>query len=98
MTKDQQYFIYIVSNISNSVLYVGVTNNIFRRIEEHRADIHAGFTKKYRCHKLVYYEVFETAYDAITREKQLKGGSRKKKENLIFSINPTWKDLFKELT
>lgn len=84
MTEDRQYFVYILSNMKNSVLYIGMTNNIFRRIEEHRAGSVAGFTKKYRCHKLVYYEVFETAYDAITREKQLKGGSRKKKEGSCF--------------
>lgn len=95
---DRQYFIYILSNISNSVLYIGVTNNIFRRIDEHKTGSVESFTKKYNCYKLVYYEVFETAYDAITREKQLKGGSRKKKEALIDSFNPTWKDLVLDIS
>ncbi len=94
---DRQFFVYILSNVSNSVLYIGVTNNLPRRIEEHRSGFVEGFTKKYHCHKLVYYEVLETAYDAISREKQLKGGSRKKKEALIVSLNPTWKDLVSDL-
>ncbi len=94
---DRQYFVYILTNISNAVLYIGVTNNISRRIEEHKSGSVASFTKKYHCYKLVYYEVFETAYDAITREKQLKAGSRKKKEVLIAALNPTWKDLLHDL-
>jgi len=97
MMEDRQYYVYIISNISNSVLYIGMTNDLLRRIGEHRSGLVVGFTKKYRCSKLVYYEVLDTAYDAITREKQLKSGSRKRKEDLVHSMNPTWKDLFETL-
>mgnify|MGYP001565404024 FL=1 len=74
-----------------------MTNDLLCRIEEHRAGSADGFTKKYHCHKLVYYEVFDTAYDAISREKQLKAGSRKKKDALIATLNLTWKDLVNDL-
>ena len=95
--SDRQYYIYILASISNSVVYVGMTNDLLRRIEEHRIGAVDGFTKKYRCHKLVYYEVFATAYEAISREKQLKAGSRKKKDTRIAALNPTWKDLVEDL-
>jgi putative endonuclease len=78
------------------VLYIGVTNDLARRISEHKLGIFAGFSKKYNCHNLVYYENYQDIQQAITREKQLKGWIRKKKENLIKTINPKWKDLSEE--
>lgn len=80
--EDKLYFVYILTNTNNRVLYIGVTNNIVRRIWEHREKLIDGFTKKYNLNKLVYYEMCEEAYNAISREKQLKAGSRKKKLNL----------------
>ena len=92
-----QYYVYIVTNVSNNVLYIGMTNDLMRRIAEHQQGDIDGFTKRYQCKKLVHFEVFDTAYDAITREKQLKGGSRLKKISVIEEENPKWKDLFFEL-
>ena len=93
----KQYYIYIMTNKRNTVLYTGVTNNLKKRIYEHKAKLVAGFTKKYNINKLVYYEIFDNMYNALAREKQIKAGSRKKKFNLINSINPRWKDLYDEL-
>ena len=95
--KPNLYFIYIMTNPTNNVLYIGVTNNLVRRVYEHREKLVEGFTQKYNCIKLVYYEYFETPEYAITREKQLKAGSRKKKIELIHKLNPTWKDLYAEI-
>ena len=92
-----QYFIYSMTNFSNTALYIGVTNDLIRRVHEHKTDVTGGFTQKYRLHKLVYYEMTESITAAITREKQLKGGSRKKKMDLINSMNPEWKDLYDSL-
>lgn len=90
--------VYVLTNPNNTTLYTGVTSNIARRLYEHRNGVHAkSFTAKYNLTKLVYYEVFLNIEDAIAREKQIKGGSRLKKENLIASINPDWKDLSKEV-
>ncbi len=97
MSEERQYFVYLLTNEGNGVLYVGMTNNLLRRIEEHKRGLTSGFTSRYRLHKLVYYEVHSTALDAITREKQLKAGSRKKKLDVIESMNPTWKDLSLDL-
>ena len=88
-----RYFIYIMTNANNTVLYTGVTNNLERRTFEHKEKKGSAFTSKYKINKLVYYEFFATATDAIAREKQIKAGSRKKKELLIKELNPTWKDL-----
>jgi len=90
----KNYCIYILTNKNNSVLYVGVTNNLTRRIWEHKSKLIEGFTKKYNIDKLVYFESFDNPRDAIKREKQLKAGSRKKKIDLINKINPEWKDLY----
>jgi putative endonuclease len=87
---DKQYFIYLISNKLNTVIYTGVTNDLKRRIYEHKTKIIPGFTKKYNINKLVYYEKFEDAYNAISREKQIKSGSRQKKIDLINSANPKW--------
>ena len=87
------YFIYILSNWDDSVLYIGVTNNLQRRLYEHRNGLADGFTKKYNVHKLVYYEYTNNAYSAITREKQLKKWTRSKKNTLVATKNPQWIDL-----
>jgi putative endonuclease len=86
-----------MTNKNNAVLYTGVTNDLKRRVYEHREKLTEGFTKKYNILKLVYYEVFEDVYSAISREKQIKSGSRKKKIELINSINKEWKDLYEEI-
>ena len=82
-----------MTNKSNRVLYVGVTNDIHRRITEHRLGINDGFSKRYSITKLVYCEHYLSAQDAIEREKQIKGWVRKKKNNLIETLNPNWNDL-----
>jgi len=86
----------IMTNKYNNVLYTGVTSNIFKRVNEHKEKIVAGFTSQYNVTKLVYYEEHETMPEAIAREKQIKGGSRQKKIDLINSKNPEWKDLYDE--
>lgn len=88
-----QYYIYILTNKSNTTLYIGVTNNLERRLAEHRSGMIPGFTQKYNCHKLVYFETFSDVEQAIAREKQLKKWSRAKKECLIESMNKDWEDL-----
>ena len=86
-----------MTNIRNTVLYVGVTNDLIRRAYEHKERLVDGFTKKYNIFKLVYYEVFGDIENAILREKQIKAGSRQKKVQLINSINREWRDLYDEL-
>jgi putative endonuclease len=86
-----------MTNIRNTVLYAGVTNDLIKRAYEHKAKLVDGFTKKYNIVKLVYYEVFEDIENAILREKQIKAGSRQKKVQLINSINREWCDLYDEL-
>jgi len=88
-----QYCVYIVTNASDNILYTGVTSDIKNRILEHKEKINNGFTAKYQCNKLVYFETFQWIDDAISREKQIKGGSRQAKLNLIIAINPKWLDL-----
>jgi len=92
----KNYYVYIMTNLSKT-LYTGVTNNLARRVYEHKNKLIEGFTKKYNITRLVYFEVFNNIEDAIRREKQIKGWVRKKKIALIESINPEWKDLFEEL-
>jgi putative endonuclease len=86
-----------MSNKNNTVLCTGVTNDLRRRVYEHKEKTVDGFTKKYHITKLVYYEILRNAGSAIAREKQIKGGSRRKKEELIKGLNPQWKDLYEEL-
>ena|ERR1035437_2105509 len=86
-------FVYFMSNAYNNVLYIGVTNNLIRRIAEHKAKINKGFTYKYNCDKLVYYEEFDLIVEAIAREKQLKNWKREWKNELVNTKNPDWKDL-----
>ena len=90
------YFVYILTNWNDSVMYIGVTNNLKRRLYEHRNHLADGFTKKYNVHKLVYYEYTNDVRSALEREKQLKGWTRAKKNALVAKANPTWKDLSKE--
>jgi putative endonuclease len=90
----KQYYIYIMTNKRNTVLYTGVTNDLKKRVYEHKEKLVGGFTKKYNINKLVYYEIFDSSYSAITREKQIKSRSRQKKVNLIGSLNPEWDDLY----
>jgi putative endonuclease len=88
------FYVYIMTNNRNTVLYTGVTNNIRKRVYEHRQKLVEGFTKKYNLVKLAYYESFGDPISAIKREKQIKAGSRKKKEDLINSVNGKWQDLY----
>ncbi len=94
---EKQSFIYILTNNQNTTLYIGVTNNLLRRIFEHKEKFNAGFTKKYNLTKLVYYEIFCDIDSAILREKKLKGGSRQKKIDLINNFNPDWEDLYEKI-
>jgi len=94
---EKYYFVYILTNPGNTVLYTGVTNDLKRRVYEHRNKVVPGFTAKYNVKKLVYYEVYDDPQYAITREKQIKSGSRKKKLDLISSFNPDWRDLWWEI-
>lgn len=89
------YFVYIMTNYKNTVLYTGITNNITRRVFEHKNKLIPGFTAKYNINKLVYIEQFNNPSDAINNEKKIKGWIRKKKINLIESSNPKWDDLAK---
>ena len=89
--------IYIMANKRNGTLYTGVTSNLIQRVYQHKHDELDGFTKRYGCKILAYYEQYDDMYEAITREKQIKGGSRKKKLLLIEKINPNWEDLYESL-
>jgi putative endonuclease len=91
------YFVYIMTNPHNTVLYTGVTNDLIRRVAEHREGVTKGFTSKYNCNKLVYFEPFGSIELAIGREKQLKAGSRAKKEQLVQASNPDWTDLWESI-
>ena len=94
---DRQYYVYIMTNKHNTVLYTGVTNNLQRRVYEHRHKCIEGFTARYNATKLVYYEVFGDPENAIVREKQIKAGSRRKKIELIENFNKEWIDLYVQL-
>ena len=91
------YYVYILSNWNDSVLYIGVTSNLPRRLYEHKNGLVEGFTKKYNVHKLVYFESTTDVHSAIEREKQLKKWRREKKNNLIIAQNPQWNDLSETL-
>ncbi|MBU4016395.1 GIY-YIG nuclease family protein [Patescibacteria group bacterium] len=90
----KNYYTYILSNKRNTVLYVGVSDDLVKRVWQHKNKAVKGFTEKYNVDKLVYYEIFENPEEAIKREKQLKGGSRNDKVALINKMNPEWKDLY----
>jgi putative endonuclease len=93
----RQYYVYIMTNRRKTVLYTGVTNDLVRRVWQHRNGRADGFTARYHCSELVMYEVFQDSYNAITREKQIKAGSRRRKIELIEQVNPEWRDLYNEL-
>jgi putative endonuclease len=90
----KQYYVYTLTNHMNTVLYTGVTNDLIRRIYEHKNHLVKGFTDKYQVTKLVYFETTDEIEGAIAREKQIKGGSRQKKIDLINKVNPNWDDLY----
>jgi putative endonuclease len=97
MALSKQYCVYIMTNTHHTVLYTGVTNNLARRVYEHKNGLGSAFVKKYNVHKLVYYEIGNDAHATMVREKQIKGSSRKKKIELINRLNPEWKDLYEEI-
>jgi len=88
-----QNTVYFMTNKNNSVLYIGVTSNLIKRVYQHKTKAYKGFTEKYNCVKLVYFETFSDMNEAIIREKQLKKGNRKRKDNLVSQMNPKWEDL-----
>ena len=94
---NKEYYIYLTTNKHLNVLYTGVTNNLIRRIYEYKNKLQKGFTKQYCVDRLLYYEICTDITNAILREKQLKGWSRKKKNELIEQLNPEWKDLYEEI-
>ena len=94
---NKDYYVYILASKRNGTLYIGVTNDILRRVQEHKEGIIEGFTKKYRVHILVYYEIYGDINDAIYREKQLKEWKRKYKLDLIEKNNLQWRDLYFDL-
>ncbi|PIR27195.1 hypothetical protein COV40_02200 [Candidatus Berkelbacteria bacterium CG11_big_fil_rev_8_21_14_0_20_42_15] len=95
--ENKQYYVYLMTNYANSVIYIGVTDNLIRRIYEHKNKLVKGFTSKYNVNKLVYFEECPSVLSAISKEKQLKAGSRQKKIDLIIKGNPKFKDLYPEL-
>jgi len=97
MTINKQYYVYIMTNKTNKVLYTGVTNDLKRRTYEHKEKLAEGFTKRYNVDKLVFFEACEDIESAILREKQIKAGSRQKKTDLVNSMNNKWRDLYEEL-
>ena len=90
-------YVYIIASKRNGTIYIGVTNNLIKRVYEHKNNLVGGFTKKYQVHNLVYYEVYERIIDTIAREKQLKKWKRRWKINLIEKNNPEWKDLYEKI-
>jgi len=94
---DKQYFVYILTNKNNTVLYIGIISDLLVRVFQHKEKVVKSFTNKYNIDKLVYYEIYEDSYEAISREKQLKAGSRQKKTDLINNFNKQWEDLYNKL-
>ncbi|MCK4663524.1 MAG: GIY-YIG nuclease family protein [Bacteroidales bacterium] len=97
MTWNSNYYVYMITNLSNKVLYIGVTNDLKRRIYEHKNGAINGFTKKYNVYKLIYFEHFTNIEHAIKKEKQLKKWKRLWKNELVESKNPKWADLYNEI-
>ncbi len=97
MSRNHNYYVYLMASVAY-VIYIGVTNDLVRRVEEHKNKISEGFTKKYNCNKLVYYEHFGHINDAIYRETEIKKWRREKKVKLIESENPRWNDLYDTIT
>ncbi len=94
--REYNFYVYIMASASGT-LYLGMTNNLIRRVIEHKEGKIEGFSKKYSCHKLIYYEYYKDVRKAIEREKEIKKWRREKKQNLIKTINPHWNDLYKNL-
>lgn len=88
-----EFFVYIMANASISSLYIGITNDLIRRVYEHKNDLRDGFTKRYKVHHLVYYENYAYVWDALQREKSLKKCKREWKMQLVETVNPEWEDL-----
>ncbi|MBI5369665.1 GIY-YIG nuclease family protein [Candidatus Uhrbacteria bacterium] len=91
--REHTYYVYIITNLSNTVLYIGMTSDLARRMDAHQRKIVSGFASKYNCRKLVYYDATDDVMSAIEREKELKGWVRRKKIALIEQMNPQWRDL-----
>ncbi len=96
MRTTKKFYVYIITNKNNTTFYIGISNDLIRRMYEHKSGVIEGFSKKYKLKKLVYFEEFDSAYQAICREKQLKNWHRGWKINLIKGINPEMKDLSEE--
>lgn len=94
---NKQYYVYILSNYTRTTLYCGVTNDLKRRVWEHRNNLVKGFSQKYQIHDLVYYEIFDDPESAIETEKQIKNYSRLKKEKMILNFNPNVVDLYEQI-
>jgi putative endonuclease len=93
----RQYYVYILASKRNGTLYTGVTNNLLKRVDEHKKNVVRGFTRKYHVHRLVYFEMYSDVRDAITREKRIKKWKRQWKIQLIEKSNPQWKDLWSDV-
>ncbi len=91
--REHRYFVYMMQSTSRNALYIGVTSKLVQRVWQHKNHVVEGFTEKYKCNRLVYYEIYQHVQRAIAREKQLKGWRRENKEWLIAKMNPHWKDL-----
>ena len=91
---EKRYYVYMLASGTYGTLYLGVTNDLVRRVWEHKNDVVAGFSRRHSVHRLVWYEIHESPYEAITREKQLKKWNRDWKVNLIQAMNPDWDDLY----
>jgi putative endonuclease len=93
----KQYYVYLLASKKNGTLYLGVTNDLLRRVYEHKNNLVDGFTKKYNVYNLVYFEAYEDVHSAIQREKQIKKWNRQWKIDLIVKNNPDWRDLYPEI-
>jgi len=93
----KSYYVHMMANKYKNVLYIGMTNNLIRRVYEHKNNVHDGFTKKYNCYKLVWYQKMDSSIDAIIQEKRMKKWKREYKENVKCEMNPDWEDLYGEL-
>ena len=91
--QGRHYYVYLLTNWNNNVMYVGVTNDLMRRVHEHKSKDVRGFTHKYNVHKLVYYEETSDVHAALAREKEIKKWRREKKNRLVVELNPAWRDL-----
>ncbi len=97
MAEEKHYYVYLLTNWNNKVMYVGITNDLVRRLYEHKNKLVSGFTKKYNVHKLVYFEETSDVISALAREKEIKKWRREKKNKLVLSGNPRWNDLSEQL-